>query len=116
MAGIPAPAQKDPFPIYTLLMNAGLSPADVRRCGDAILKAMYERLKRKALSDNADERALYKNDRAHRVKVNQEIVRECIAELRFSEPELAKLDAGLRLGLIAPRPKGPLIAHATHPS
>lgn len=116
-AGRPAEAQADPFPIYTYLMNAGLSPADVRRVGDEILRLMRERLKKKALSDDADERRRYMTDRAYREGFNKQVVADVIAELRFVEPELMRLDQGLRLGLIPKRVRtGPLVAHTIRPN
>lgn len=106
--------QGDVFPIYTYLLNAGLSPADVRSAGDEIRRRVRERIKQKAMGDDPEEQRRYLTDHSHRHQVNAQIVGEVVLGMGFETAELRKIDAGLRLGLASrPERSGPLVARAT---
>jgi hypothetical protein len=115
-AGTSQPAdQRDPFPIYTLLRNAGLSEADTLEMGDLLMRRIRARLALKAATDTPEQRLRYRNDPQARIPINQMIVAEEIARLDFSQHELKVIDKSLDLGLVAPPEKGPLIAKTTLP-
>jgi hypothetical protein len=115
-AAISRPAdQRDPFPIYTLLRNAGLSEADTLEVGDLLLRRIRSRLAKKALADGPVAAALYQNDMEVRKRTNELLVAEEIAKIDFSRYELRTMDKSLHLGL-APKPeKGPVIAKTRLP-
>jgi len=107
--------QRDPFPIYTLLKNAGLSQEDILEVGDELLACIRKRIRDKALTDDADQARRYLNDPDYRAEVNKLIVAEEIARFDFSHSELRKIDQGLNIGLTEPEPKKPAVARTIGP-
>lgn len=111
-AGSQAVAQNESIPIYTYLMNAGLSPADVKSAGDEIRKRVREKIRQKAMGDDPDTQRRYLTDAAYRAEVNAQIVGEVVVSFGFELQEVREIDRGLRLGLqSAPTRRGPPVAH-----
>lgn len=128
-ASTPAPAQRDPFPIYTYLMALGLSPADVRSTGDAMRKEIRRRVAVMAVSDDADKRRRYLEGSQpgstpeeiargveYRAQANRELIGDVFVHWGFSAEELRKAETILGItGLAARVKKGPLIARTVGP-
>jgi hypothetical protein len=89
--------------IYTLLQNAGLSDSDILDVGDELWRRIRLRVAKLAASDDVDKRLRYcemtRRGKIYRERTNKQIVAEEILAMRFSRDELARVDAGLLLGL-----------------
>jgi len=89
--------------IYTLLKNAGLSDRDVNEVGDELWRRIKLRVAKLAASQNVDERLRYcensRRGKRVRERTNKQIVAEEFLAMRFTRDELARVDAGLLLGL-----------------
>jgi len=116
MIGTPAD-QRDTFPIYTYLMHAGLSPADVRQAGDEITRRVREVIRQKAINDDPDAARRYQTDPEHRAEVNEQIVAEVVLGMGFDIRELRKLEQAMRIAGLAPREEaGRMVARTIGPT
>jgi hypothetical protein len=106
---------RDPFPIYTLLRNAGLSESDTLQVGGLLMRRIRARLAKKALADGPAARAAYLTDHNVRKRINEMIVAEEIAKIDFTQYELRSLERSLQLGLVEKPKKGPMIARTAGP-
>lgn len=99
----PAEDQGTPVHVYTYLLNAGLSPADVTTAGDELWRLIRARLGMIATSDDPQKRLRYAErtprGAAYRKKINREVIAEAFLAMKFSRGELVRIDEGLNLGL-----------------
>ncbi len=116
LQGTPAAAQKDPFPIWTVLMNLGLAQGDVLSVGDEIMRRAKGAVATKALSDDADERRRYMGDhipplygcpvcreaKAYRERVNTVAIATACLGMGFNTEELRALAKWLGIPLVSP--------------
>lgn len=95
------------LPIYTYLLNAGLTPKDVQKTGDELMRRV--RLRVRKLADKEQEhdaaKLRYVRDPMYRQMVNQNLIREELGGMGFGKDELRAMDEGLKLGLVSPDAK-----------
>lgn len=87
------------LPLATYFANAGLSERDAIQLEAHIRQEARRRIAEKCRTDDADERRRYLRDRAHRERINREVIADILLGLGFSAEELRVVDQGMKLGL-----------------
>lgn len=121
--------QRVPIPVYTVLLNAGLSMTDVYEVGDEVWRKVKLALAAIAVSDDADEREKYTEGeargstpeqiargRAYREEIHTQLFAQALKEMRFTQDEASIIERGMRLGTSSiEKPTGRRFARTTGP-